>query len=72
MVGISAITVLLGCPVYTGTVKSESAARKVLQARAKAEKQSLEGGVGTEFTSMILGIHSLKKDTNLWILFIMA
>lgn len=45
MVGISAMvmTVLLGGPVYTGTVESEPAARKVLQARAKAEEQSLEG-----------------------------
>lgn len=50
MVGVSAvvITVLLGGPVYTGTVESESAARKVLQAKAKAEEQSLEwsGGGG--------------------------
>lgn len=46
VVGISAmvITVLLGGPVYTGTVESESAARKVLQTRAKAEEQSLECG----------------------------
>lgn len=54
-----AITVLLGGPVYTGTVESESAARKVLQARAKAEDQSLEGE--REFTSIILGYSFSEK-----------
>lgn len=56
------ITVLLGGPVYTGTVESESAARKVLQAKAKAEEQSLEwSGWGTEITPIILGYSFSEK-----------
>lgn len=51
------ITVLLGGPVYTGTVESESAARKV-----KAEEQSLEwSGWGTEITPIILGYSFSEK-----------
>lgn len=59
------ITVLLGGPVYTGTVESESAARRVLQARAKAEEQSLERGVGTENIPIILGCSFSEKRQTL-------